>query len=167
MTIEREEFLRDGLDRYAAARDAVDEYERDMKNRLLDVLEAKKEWRHFRPRDGERGRGKARAADVGSSADGRWIYAYQNGAEENEGLIDLLLWWRSPVARDGVILCASRWDPGYRLRSVKLANPKDPVVCGVVNQNKARLYVPFQRDADLKLLGGLLLDELDRALGEG
>lgn len=161
---EMEAFVRDGFHRYAEAREAVDAFEHEVQERLLGVLEAKTDWRHFRAKRGERGRGKAISAGVWSGAIGRTIWSNQASEDGDQGWVDLGLWWRSPRARNGVLVYCSRWDQGYRLRPVALADPQPPVVCAPIDQNKARLFVPVDDTVDLDVVGRLLLDEMDRAL---
>jgi hypothetical protein len=161
---EMDAFLREGLGRYADAHEAVEAFEREIQERLLAVFKGKTDWKNFRPKGVERGRGKDIGSGVWSVAGGRTIQAYQLSAEADAGWINLGLWWRSPRARDGVLVYCSRWDVGTRLRAVSLPDPKPPVVCGPVDQNKARLWVVFDAGMDLHEVGRLLLDEMDRAL---
>jgi hypothetical protein len=161
-----EGFLREGLERYPDAREAVETFEREVQDRLLRLLEEKDDWQNFNPKRGQRGRGKALASGAWSGAGGRTIYAYQNSEQESDGWIDLKLWWRSPRARDKVLICCGRWDLGYRMRQVDLADPKAPVVCGPIDQNKALLYTVLEANADFHEIGRLLLDEMDRALAK-
>ncbi len=162
---EMDAFFREGLARYAPASDAVETFEREVQERLLRTLEGKDDWRNFRPRRGERGRGKALSSGTWSGATGRTIFAFHQCAAENDGYIDLKLWWGSPRARDGVLICAGRWDAGYRPRHLVLADPAPPIVCAPIDQGKAYLFAPLGADGDVERLGRLMLDELDRALG--
>jgi hypothetical protein len=161
---EMEAFLRDGFGRYADAREAVEAFERELQERLLAMIEAKKDWKNFQPKVGERGRGKSRDAGVFSAATGRGVWTNHASANADGGWIDFGLWWRSPRVRDGVVLHCSFRDAGYRLRGVSLADPTPPVICGPIDPGKARLYVVFDGSLDLNAMGRLLLDEMDRAL---
>jgi hypothetical protein len=161
-----EAFLREGLERYSDAREAVETFEREVQDRLLHLFEEKDDWQNFHPKRGQRGRGKALASGTWSGTGGRTIYAYQSSEQDSDGWIDLKLWWRSPRARDRVLICCGRWDPGYRLRQVDLADPKVPVVCGPIDQNRAYMYAVLEADVDLHAIGRLLLDEMDRALAK-
>lgn len=160
-----EAFLDEGIRRYADAADAVDEFERQMMEVLYSTLEQKSDWKHFQPRRGERGRGKAVSAGSWSGASGRTIWSNQLAQNDHDGWVDLGFWWRSVRARDGVIMYCSRWDPGYKARAITLENPSAPIVCGVVDASKPRLYAPLSSAAEAATLGRLLLDEMDRALG--
>lgn len=159
-------FLRDGLSRYAEARDAVETFEREIQERLVRLLEEKRDWQAFRPKHGARGRGKL-GSGVWRGGEGRTIYAYQYSQVENDGWVDLKLWWGSPRGREGVLLCCGRYDSNYRVRSIELPDPKGGIVCKPIHGNGSHLYVAFDQDSDLDALGRLLLDEMDRALHGG
>ena len=157
-------FLRVGLQRYADARDAVETFEHEIRERLLDVLEKKRDWVNFKGAYGERGRGKALSSGAWSGDIGCTIWSAQAALDDTDGWIDLGLWWRSPRARDGVLAYCSRWDAGYRPRGLQLDDPIAPVVCGTVDSTKPRLYVVLEPSADLGGIARQLLDEMDRAL---
>jgi hypothetical protein len=160
---EMDVFLREGLGRYADACDAVDAFEQEIEERLLAVLEGKTDWKNFRPKGVERGRVKHIGVGAYNVATGRTIQAFQLNAEAKADWITLGLWWRSPIAREGVLAYCSRWAVDNGLRAVSLPNPRPPVVCSPVDHNKARLYVKFDTEMDLLEIGRLLLDEMDRA----
>ncbi len=161
-------FLEEGFARYVGASEAVDVFERELQDRLLRRLEEKQDWRHFKPQRGERGRGKALHSGVWKEEQGRRIWASQTSAEPDDGWLQLELWWGSPREPDRVLACCTRYDDGYRVtRGRELADPKPPVVCGWVEGKKSRLFAvldPSARDLDEVLR--LLLDEMDRALGQ-
>lgn len=160
-------FLQEGLTRYAEAREAVDLFEREIKERLVRRLEEKQDWQHFTPQRGERGRGKALDSGMWSADDGRRLWATQASALESDGWLQLELWWRSPRDPDAVLACLTRYDDGYRVtRGCRLEDPKAPVVCGRIEGKKQRLYAVVQSaGAELDEVLRLLLDEMDRALG--
>ena len=162
---EMNDFVREGLTRYADARDAVDEFEHQVQNRLAEAFEAKADWRNFKAERGPRGRGKPISPGMGSGSTGRYIWVAQSAADEKNGWVDLGLWWRTPCYPDGVVLYCSRWLQGYKIRPVRLDDPAGPVKCGAPDRTKARLYVVLDGKADIGELARLLLDEMDRALG--
>ena len=87
MTIANEDteaFLREELKRYAEVHEAVETFEREIQNRLVAILEKKIDWKNFKPKRGERGRGKALAPGLFSYADGFGIWATQL-AEDRPG----------------------------------------------------------------------------------
>lgn len=161
---EMDAFVRDGLRRYADAADAVDAYESEIRERLLSAFEQKKDWKNFRARRGDRGRGKALPYGVLNGAFGRMIWTNQTSEDPEAGWIDLGLWWRSPRARDGVVAYCGRTAPNWRPLNVSLADPVQPVVCGPIDQNKRKLYVVLSTEHDVSEIARLLLDEMDRAL---
>ncbi len=161
---EIELFIREGLTRYADARDAVNYFEREVQDRLLAILEGKMDWSNFRGQRGERGRGKALSSGTWSGVEGRTIFASQLAKDEAEGSLELGLWWRSARARDGVLAYCNRWDRGYKARRIRLDDPKRPVECKPIGTRKPSLFVVLDPDANLETIGRLLLDEMDRAL---
>jgi hypothetical protein len=159
---EMETFLREGLTHYVGASDAIETFEREIQSRLLRLLEAKA-WRAFSAKESERGRGDARWSGVWQGPAGRIIYACQAAADG--GWIDLKLWWQSPRERDRVLMCCGRWDTRSSLRKIELADPQPPLQCGPIEKPEPHLFVVLDGQDDMEVLGGLLLDEMDRALG--
>lgn len=162
-------FVREGLKRYADAREAVETFEREIQDRLCDALEQKRDWLNFRASPvlrGERGRGKAISSGVWRGETGRTIWAYLSASDESDGWVDLGLWWGSPSFPDSVVAYCSRWDAGYKQRPIALSAPREPVVCRGVDRGKTRLIAVVDESADLSAVAALLLDEMDRALGE-
>lgn len=166
-SIELENFLSEGMSCYADARQAVDEFERVIQDRLIAILDAKRDWRNFKGQYGARGRGKAFSVGTWNDAGGCGIWVSQLAEDAADGWIDLGLWWRSQKAPDGVIAFCGRWDVGYKIRKLA-ADPKPPVEYGSIGQ-RPRFFVVVDRNAGRDLHGhaNLLLDELDRALGPG
>lgn len=168
-SVEMGAFVREGLRRYADARDAVDAFEREIQDRLCEALEQKNNWENFKASPvvrGERGRGKAISSGVWGGDTGRTIWAYRVASDESDGWVDLGLWWASPSFPDAVVAYCSRLDPGNRPRPIALSEPRRPIECGAVDRGKKRLFAVLDDRVDLWGTVALLLDEMDRALGE-
>lgn len=164
---ETEAFLREGMKRYADARDVVEAFEKEIQGRLCEALRRK--WVNFAARpivQGERGRGKAISSGVSSHGSGRIIWAELYAADDSNGWIDLGLWWASPAFPDRVVAYSSRWDPGNKQRPIALSDPGAPIQCGRIDRGKPCLYAVLEAGTDLSEIAALLLDEMDRALGE-
>jgi hypothetical protein len=167
VTDEMTAFVREGLRRYPEVCNALEVFEREIQQRLMERLEEKDHWDNFRPSKGERGRGKALRADAKGRADeGLRIYAMQSSGKKNDGWMQLELWWRPKgVPQHDLIAACTRYDDGYGVtRGTKLSQPTEPVLSGRV-AGKRRLYVPIEAGTDIDDALRALLDQMDRALG--
>ncbi len=154
-------FLRDGLARYAAAKEAVLLFEEKIKNELERFLKSM-EWNHFVPsRPG--GQTDIRLLSGTHPVHGTWINAIQYGADKGGVNVELGLWWGTRLAPDGAALYASR-----RTREpldVPLKDPVPPVRCEALGKIRS-LVIVVGPEFDLERDALILLKELDRAMGE-
>ncbi len=148
-------FLREGFERYAAAKEAVTTFEGQIQERLMRVFEAKRDWANASPRRGERGRGKAVHCGLWENV-GRpaiWACTY----EDNGKSIELgVRWGKHESGRP--LLYTTRWDPKFR--RMHLDAPAAPV-----HNSAGDLAIVPDGGFDLETLAMLLLRETDRALG--
>ncbi len=157
---EMEYFIREGLKIYPDAKDTIETFEEEIKNHLKRLLKGKKDWSHFRPKaDVEIGRIITQKGDAQ-----RWIDVYLSSSDDNGGSIDIGIWWRWPGSPDKPILYSQLWRD--RLQMLRLSNPKTPVQCKPLEQNRESLFIVIEDKFDLEKMGLLLLAETDRALGE-
>lgn len=151
---ETQTFLRDGYERYADAKEAVTEFERQLQGRLMQQLEDKLDWANFSARRGERGRGKAVYAGIWDNP-GRpsvWACNYDSRGYS----VELGVRWK--VHKTGrPFLYTTRWEP--RFRKLHVNDPASPV-----QNHEGHLIVVVDDGFDLDAMCALLLRETDRAL---
>jgi hypothetical protein len=84
------QFLSEGLARYEQALETIAAFEAKMKERLQEVLKSYS-CKSFEPTTAKLTRG------AGGDADGKWIWAAQQGKLRYKGLVwlELGIWWRS------------------------------------------------------------------------
>lgn len=149
-----DEFVREGLRRYASACEAISVFEEEVHARLLRRIREKEDWANFSRPEGE---------DVGNRSKGTdWLAAILYSAD-GSSYVDLGLWWRTPVAKDGVVAYCCFYAGGRRI-SLELESPRHPVKCGPIDDKKKRLYAVLSGSENLDEVLDLLLVEMDRAL---
>lgn len=161
------EFLREGLARYADARETVNYFQTSILEALFRVFEAKMNWKNFEP---VRVEGNLESAKYIGNV---YITAYiagtlRNRKSANEKVfISLGLYWNPPLRRSASVVAYSAcWTEKNTPVPFNPPKPGSGVTLGSIGKKSER-YILLEpgTDFDPDVSFALLLDAADDALG--
>ncbi len=164
------EFLRVGLSRYPDARETVDYFQTSVMEAIFAALEAKTNWKNFRPHRDSEGRLQSAGA-IGPVV--RYIQASIDGTLPNRNrgkdnaTLYLFLYWNPPLRPKAPVVAACVvWDEERAVPLLDLPSRDQRIALGLVKKRgEVCLLIEPPDDFDPAEALPLLLDSIDEAMG--
>lgn len=164
---DKAEFFREGLLRYAEARETVTYFQTCVQEAIAAAFEAKSTWAHFIPTRTE----PDQRLEVGKGMGVVFIQSYIAGtipcrAVNSKVWLSLGVYWNAPLKPSSVVAASHCWlDAGPWVPFRSVAAGREVSVAALYKKNERRLVVPAGEGFDPETSFGLLLDATDEALG--
>lgn len=159
-------FIRDGLSRYAQARDTIEYFESRMHEVLRQTFDERTTWKNFR-----------RARDTNgdllppitgrSGAQTRWLWAYVEGEKrgDEKTFLTLGLCWNPPKVPNPVVLYSAFTTGAGKLVNLTDRPDRDPRVrLGSIDRNERRAFLVPTADFDAASDLAVLLEATDAGI---
>lgn len=163
--IDKGAFVREGLFRYAEARETVKFFESCIYELLMRTFESKVSWAHFQPLRTQNGLELTKAPGA--------LHVYLAGHVPGRSLLtkvwlDIGIVWNPTLRRSkAVVLCANCWidKTGAAVPFNAPPSVTGPQIGGLYRRSERKLLLDVAPDSDIEQLLAELLDAADDALG--